>query len=83
MGINGTGAFRGAAGFAAALLGAAFAWWSAPFILLLGCYLIGASALASLAIGIAGSILAYLVRRMPGLNPALNNRHEQRYPDGG
>ncbi len=59
-------------------IASAAAWWSAPFILLLGCYLLGVSAFVSLCIGIAGSGAAYLIRRMSGFN----NQPERRYSDG-
>ncbi|HVJ52897.1 MAG TPA: hypothetical protein VM689_10565 [Aliidongia sp.] len=41
---------------------AAAAWWSAPFVASLGLYLIGGSALACLAIGVAASLLTHLFR---------------------
>jgi hypothetical protein len=40
----------------------AAAWWSVPFVTLLGCYLASGSAWASLSAGIAASLIAHLVR---------------------
>ena len=51
----------------------AAAWWSGPFILLLGCYLLGVPAFISLCIGIAGSGAAYLIRRMSASTTSPNS----------
>jgi hypothetical protein len=53
----------------------AAAWWSAPFIVLLTCYLAGGGFLLTLASGLASAVLCHFLRRpASGPDDALESR---------